>query len=166
MSGVYYLGIDPGINGALALVDTAGELHDVVDMPTRVAGTRANGKEKRTVDEDLLTLIVMAWMEDDFLIGVIERVQASPGAGAVSMFSFGEGYGKIQGVLSALGISCELVTPKEWKTHFDLGKDKKDSLAKARSLWPNYAESFARVKDADRAEAALIALHCMTKDQS
>ena len=153
----YFIGMDPGIKGAVALVDEHGGLHDVFDMPVRVSGKRSNGKDKETVNHYRLADIVGAWSAADPCYAVIERVQASPGAGGVSMFSFGEGYGKLQGVLAGLDIECVLATPQAWKKHYELTKDKGEARALATTLWPEFKDQFRLVKYDGRAEAALIA---------
>lgn len=156
---IYYLGIDPGLRGAYSLIDSDGELHDVCDMPTKVTGTRKNGKPKESTDEEELARVLRIWSKDDELIAGVERVSAAPGAGGVSMFSFGEGYGKIQGVLAGLDIDCHLITPQSWKGALGLSSAKMESLDMARNQWPSFEESFKLVKHADRAEAALIGLY-------
>ena len=153
----YFIGMDPGIKGAVALVDGHGGLHEVFDMPTRVAGKRSNGKDKETVDCNRLASIINDWNNADPCYAVIERVQASPGAGGVSMFSFGEGYGKLQGVCAGLAIESVLATPQSWKKHYELTKDKGEARALATTLWPEFSDTFRLVKHDGRAEAALIA---------
>ncbi len=48
-------------------------------------------------------------------LGVIEAVGAMPGQGRGSIFHFGEGYGRWQGMLDALRIPYQVVRPQEWK---------------------------------------------------
>jgi len=79
--------------------------------------------------------------------------------GVRSAFNFGCGYGQLLGVLGALGVRHESVTPSTWKRWFKLSRDKEESRAKAIQLFPQRAELFKRRKDDGRAEAALIALY-------
>lgn len=67
---------------------------------------------------------------------VLEHVGAMPGQGTVSMFHFGENFGWIQGVLSALGIPFELVRPQRWKREFGCTGDKNTSVQVASRLFP------------------------------
>lgn len=159
MSGTYVIGIDPGLAGAIALVDLDGELHDVLDMPKMVTGKRASGTPKYQVDDQKVRDIFVNWQADDDLVCMIERVQSAPGGGATSMFTFGEGFGLVKGVMTGLDIDYHLVTPAKWKKHYDLGRDKDSSLDLARTLWPNFQEQFKLKKYDGRAEAALLALY-------
>jgi hypothetical protein len=163
-----YVGIDPGKDGAVAALDDLGEIEDIFDMPLEVVGKRANGKVKYQVNAHMLAGILEAWNEDDELIVVMEKVNASPQMGSVSSYSFGEGVGIIKGVLAALKIEVVLITPNEWKKFFDLpgGRENKDqSLELARAQWSHVAdrEWFRLKKHSDRAEAALMALYAQSK---
>jgi crossover junction endodeoxyribonuclease RuvC len=90
-------------------------------------------------------------------IAIVESVGSRPGQGVVSTFKFGTAYGVVQGVIGALQIPVEFVSPQRWKKHFHLNGDKEQARAKAQQLFPVCAASFQRVKDHGRAEAALIA---------
>ena len=84
-----------------------------------------------------------------------------PGQGIASSFQFGVGFGSILGVLQALHIRIELVTPSSWKRSYGLSKDKHASLHKARLLFPTAELHLA--KHDGRAEALLIAHHALTR---
>jgi Holliday junction resolvasome RuvABC endonuclease subunit len=137
--------IDPGGSGAIAFLFT-GFPNTIAseDMPT-AAG-----------DIDGATLADrMATMRPDMVI--IERVGAMPKQGVSSTFKFGKAYGVAIGVVAALKIPVHFVTPGTWKKHFNLSADKEEARARALQLWPARAELFARKRDHNRAEAALIA---------
>lgn len=139
------LGVDPGISGALAFYFTeAPDRVAVEDMD--IAGNM--------ISAPLLAATIRRYAPS---IAIIESVGARPGQGVSSMFRFGTAYGIAQGVIGALLIPVEFVSPQRWKKHFRLPSDKKMSLEKAQQLFPSCAESFQRVKDHGRAEAALIA---------
>jgi crossover junction endodeoxyribonuclease RuvC len=87
----------------------------------------------------------------------IERVGAMPKQGVSSTFKFGKAYGIAIGVVAALKIPVHFVTPAAWKRHFNLSADKEASRARALQLWPARADLFARKRDHNRAEAALLA---------
>lgn len=154
------IGVDPGNDGALACL-VNGDLFDVQDMPTRSNGVRRNGKQKRQVDPHAVRDLLRGWFvscdRDMSPVVVIEHVQSSPGAGATSMFTFGQGFGLIEGVAVGLGLTPDLVKPEVWKPHLGIGSDKDRSRELAANRWPEWADEFRRKKDADRAEAALIA---------
>ena len=151
----YVIGIDPGISGGIALVEKTSDgifLRGVWDMPTvRVVG----GKQR--VNAPMLADIISRLPTT--ALGISEQVGAMPGQGVVSMFNFGRAAGIIEGVAAGAGLDLELVLPVKWKRALDLiGKDKSASRALACEAFPKQANSFARVKDDGRAEAALIAL--------
>lgn len=148
------LGVDPGAGGAFALL-TTDALHDVElrDMP--VIEIRRRGKTRREISEAGIAEIVTRMAPD---VAWIERVNAMPGQGVTSMFSFGVAVGLVRGVLAALKVPRLYVTPVEWKTTFRMGRDKEEARRRAIDWFPRQADQLARVKDEGRAEAAFIAL--------
>lgn len=143
------LGVDPGLSGAAAFVNSDGKMLDCFDLP--VAG---EGKSARIDAANLANLIRAVAPAR----AVVELVGAMPGQGVSSMFRFGQATGVVAGVLGALGIPVEWVPPARWKKTMRLGSDKEGSRLRALETWPEHAKEFARKKDHGRAEAALIAL--------
>lgn len=145
------LGVDPGLDGALAFL--SGGVLKIHDMPALTLG------KKRTLDEVEIVRIIDAAgpIEAAFL----EQVATRPGEGAVGAFSFGRGYGFLRGVLRANFIPITDVTPSKWKRAFGIppGSGKDTSRHIAKCLFQRDAGLFARVKDDGRAEAGLIALY-------
>lgn len=151
------IGIDPGLTGALAAVQSDGRLTGIDDMPLK----RERGKKRDDIDVAALASILRGAGAVDHVLVVVERVAAAPGAGVGGMFRFGYGAGAIEGCCRALGCRLELVAPAVWKGALRLpgGQENKGlALEKARRIWPDKADWFKRQKDAGRAEAALIAL--------
>lgn len=148
--GSTIIGIDPGIQGAVAWVSPAGHLIEVADLPVQKIKGRS-----------VLMPAVLAAMlaKRPPAHAYLEKVGTRPGEGAVGAFSFGRGVGMIEGVLAALGVPMTPVTPNEWKREQRLTADKGAARARAAQLWPGLAGQFMRVKDDGRAEAALIARH-------
>jgi crossover junction endodeoxyribonuclease RuvC len=72
-------------------------------------------------------------------IAVIEKVGAMPGQGVTSTFTFGMGYGQLQGLLAGMGTPIELVTPQAWKKLVLAGtpKDKDAAIAYCRRAFPD-----------------------------
>lgn len=139
------LGIDPGMSGAIAFYFSDAPFRVAVeDMP--VAG--------KMVSAPLLTDMIRKYGP---AIAIIESVGSRPGQGVASTFKFGTAYGVVQGVIGALQIPVEFVSPQRWKKHFHLSGDKEQARAKAQQLFPTCAASFNLVKHHGRAEAALIA---------
>ena len=138
------LGVDPGLKGAVAFYFSTYDRVSAEDMPV------ANGD----VDAATLAARIRQMLPT---VAVVEGVHSMPKQGIASAFKFGKGYGQVLGVLSALGVPTHIVAPTAWKRHFKLSSDKDASRALALQFWPSQSELFKRSKDADRAEAALIA---------
>jgi len=143
------LGIDPGLEGALAFLDPSGVL-EIHDMPT-FAVTKSKRKE-----------YVDLWAVRDLVRGraivhtYLEEVGSSPQMGVVSAFSFGGGYFGVQGVIISHDIALTTVRPGIWKTRMRAPADKKQSVSRAKALFPHCSELIGK-KDG-RAEAAMLAL--------
>jgi crossover junction endodeoxyribonuclease RuvC len=145
------IGIDPGISGALAIVDGDGHLEDLADMPVMTL----IGK-RQTVNGAALAKVLRVWIVDEPATAYLEQVAAMPGQGVSGMFSFGCSYGIVQGVLAALGIPVVFVSPRSWKKRADLiGKEKDMARTIAQRLYP--AAELDRKKHVGRADAILIA---------
>lgn len=151
------LGIDPGTFGAVAAVQF-GKLLGVLDMPTL---TRMVGKSKRTsVSPQMLADALRAYLILDECEAYIEDVHAMPKQGVTSVFTFGFAFGIAQGVLAGLEIPTRKMKPQQWRPLVGLQRadSKDDARQRAASVWPEQARLFSRVKDHNRADAALIAL--------
>ena len=153
MSGII-LGIDPGLHGAIACLSLDRGLVKVARMPT-VKVTVGKVSKTRIACQELARFIIEQKPQHAFL----EAVHAMPGQGVTSMFTFGQAFGQIEGVLAALRVPVTYVTPTSWKREMQVGRDKSSSRMRAIQLWPAHAGSFVRVKDDGVAEAALIGLH-------
>jgi crossover junction endodeoxyribonuclease RuvC len=145
------LGIDVGLNGAIALV-VDGELVSVVDMPTVTLDR--NGKAKRQVSVPELVDIIKTFDPNE---AYVEKVFAMAGQGVTSVFSFGRSLGVVEGVLTTMKIKTTLITPQTWQKRMAVTGGKDGSRARAMDLFPEQAQMFKRVKDDGRADAALIA---------
>lgn len=159
-----YVGIDPGLTGALAVLGAYGD-PDVYDLPTVAAG---RGTVKRElcapVLGGLLTTLLRSW--DPAAVRVmLERTAAMPGQGVASMFSMGVTRGVLLGVVGALGYPLAEVAPSRWKAAMGLaGADKGASRRAALQRFPGLAATLAREKDHNRAEAVLLALYAKSLD--
>jgi len=89
---------------------------------------------------------------------VIEAVASRPGQGVVSVFSFGRATGAIECWAMSMGVPVHWVTPAKWKGHFQLSKDKRASLDRAR-LEFGESDRWTVLANDGIAEAGLIALH-------
>jgi len=146
-------GIDPGLGGGIALIDTghSGLSRDaqVTDLPV------FRDKSLAWIDGLLLAEQFRLYAPQ---VVVIERVSAMPKQGVTSCFHFGMTFGSILSVAQAMHIPLHFVTPVTWKKAFKLpgGKDKKASLRMARERFPNV--DLCLEKHHNRGEALLIAL--------
>jgi crossover junction endodeoxyribonuclease RuvC len=149
------IGIDPGLTGAIASISPDGVT--VEDMP---AQPKLFGKG-RQVDvyalTDLLDLIIGARADEPWTV-ILEQVAAMPKQGVSSMFSLGDSYGAVRGVVASKGLPLALVRPQAWKGRCGLLRSPKQaSLTLARQTWPMLRGELARKKDVGRADALLIA---------
>ena len=160
-----FIGIDPGVDGAIAAITADGRTIGVVPMPTLDDGP----KGRRRVNPHGMRAVLREWGTIQMV--ALETVSVRPGEGAVGAFAFGRGVGAIEGVIAALGIPSCGVTPQAWKKAHGIpaesGKDV--SRSRAIALWPNDARHFASKADGGygpigqvegRSEAALIAEWC------
>ncbi len=148
-----YVGIDPGMSGAIAWFTELGDLIAVEDMPLK-----GEGKQRR-VDGQVLASYILehAGMEDTVI--AVERVHSMPQQGVASTFRFGMSYGVALAVADICSTYHHSVRPQEWKKLFNLiGKDKDAARLLVLDYFPDQAGLFARKKDQGRADAALVAL--------
>jgi crossover junction endodeoxyribonuclease RuvC len=153
------LGIDPGLDGAIAILTDAGELLAIHDTPTLEDGA----KGRRAVNPALFASIIHG---SRATLAFCELVGPRPTDSTTGAFGFGRSRGIIEGVLAAAGIPLAMIAPPVWKRASNIapGKENKDSARSvAISRWPSQAAHFARKCDCDRAEAALIGLAGMMR---
>lgn len=146
------VGVDPGCYGALALLEHCGTLIDVVDMP--FLKIRRGKTDKAEVDGYELGRLLRRL---DPQVVIVEQVGGVQGQAAGASFNFGRAAGAPEYAAKALDIRVEMVSPITWKKALRVNAGKDGSRAMAQKLWPSQAARFARKKDNDRAEAALIA---------
>ena len=58
---------------------------------------------------------------------IIEQVSAMPGQGVTSMFNFGQSFGILKGICSAMQLPMYFVRPTKWKKYFNLINSEKDA---------------------------------------
>jgi crossover junction endodeoxyribonuclease RuvC len=147
------IGIDPGQSGAIAVLAADGSLELVCDLPV------IRDRSLAWIDGGELQSILLDAIRGRTARAVVERVSAMPRQGVASSFAFGVGFGSVLGVVQALHLPLELVTPAQWKRALGLSSDKHASLHKARLLFPTAELGLA--KHDGRAEALLIAHHAV-----
>lgn len=158
------LGIDPGLEGGLAVTARDGDsapirLLEVVDTPTEGEGP------SREVSALVLTFI-QKWRPD---CAYIERAQAFPAQGSSSGFIFGKAYGALRLAVRGCLVPLTTIEARAWRNAHELAprpreeyrQAKEDARQKALQLFPDMPGYFDRVGDHNRAEAALIACYGM-----
>ena len=151
----WILGVDPGLSGAMAMLNKGAV--DVFDIPTTTR--TVNKKEKRQIDPYQLS----AWLEIQrplIKFAVVEQVGTMPGQGVTSAFNFGFTTGCIHGIIAACGIEIRTVPPQVWKRKYGLlGQNKDASRGEASRRFPQFTHLWQLKKHDGRAEAALLALY-------
>jgi len=143
------LGLDPGLTGALAAIDSDGQIVALHDLPILRDGKLA------FVDAPELVSHMTAARAGRPARILVERVSAMPRQGVASSFQFGVGFGSLLAACRFLAMPLELVTPAVWKRALGLPADKRASLDRARMLFPTAELHLA--KHDGRAEALLLA---------
>lgn len=168
----WWLGVDPGLDGALVLYDPIDRRLVALRMPTTATRVRGHGRVaakqvKRVVD----ARAIADWLDlyaDQVRHCVVEQVASRPGQGVASMFSFGLSTGVLHGILAAYAIDFELVAPATWKAAMRIDRRenkegkaafKRRSIARATALFPEYQHLWERAGDDGVAEAALLAAY-------
>jgi hypothetical protein len=147
-----FLGIDPGLSGAVAVLDDDGALVCVHDTPILTLKVARGIRHEYDVP-GLVSLLAPYRGSQAHVI--LEKSQPMPGQGTRSMFTIGYGYGLWLGILGALRIPYTPVRPAVWKKAFSPGTDKEASRHRAMQLFPS--ADLRRKKDHGRAEALLLA---------
>ena len=150
------ISIDPGITGSICFFED-GKIVDLIDMPNMADGK----KQKKQVNGAQIyneILLRTKNVEKRNIKVVIEHVSAMPGQGVTSMFNFGQSFGVLKGICSAMQLPMHFVRPAKWKRFFNLINAEKDaSRTKAIEIFPYISTQLSRKKDANKADAALIA---------
>ena len=150
------IGIDPGISGSICFFQD-GVIQDVVEMPTMIEGK----KNKKQVNGSQIFNEIsekIKNMDKKNIKVVIEHVTAMPGQGVTSMFNFGQSFGILKGICSAMQLSVYFVRPAKWKKYFNLINSEKDaSRTRAIEIFPYYSSYLSKKKDSNKADAILIA---------
>ena len=150
------IGIDPGISGSICFFED-GKILDVVEMPTMTEGK----KNKRQVNGSQVYNEIskrINQVDKKEIKVIIEQVSAMPGQGVTSMFNFGQSYGILKGICSAMRLPMYFVRPAKWKKYFNLINSEKDaSRTRAIEIFPYFSSQLSRKKDSNKADAILIA---------
>ena len=149
------IGIDPGISGAICFFEE-GQVKEIIDMPVMADGK----KNKRQINGPQVYNEILKRINNfpkkDIMV-VIEQVSAMPGQGVTSMFNFGQSFGVLKGICSAMQLSMFFIRPAKWKKYFGLIKTEKDaSRTKVIEIFPYISSELSKKKDSNKADAVLI----------
>jgi len=149
------IGIDPGLSGSICFFEN-GKILDVVEMPTMIEGKKnkkqVNGSQ---IYNEILKRI--SHLDKSDVKVVIEQVSAMPGQGVTSMFNFGQSFGILKGICSAMQLPVYFVRPAKWKKYFNLINSEKDaSRTRAIEIFPYFSSQLSKKKDSNKADAILI----------
>ncbi len=150
------IGIDPGISGSICFFKD-GKIVDVIEMPTMAEGK----KNKRQVNGAQIYNEIcnrVNKIDKQNIRVIIEQVSAMPGQGVTSMFNFGQSFGILKGICSAMQLPVYFIRPAKWKKYFGLINSEKDaSRTRAIEIFPSFSSQLSKKKDSNKADAILIA---------
>ena len=150
------IGIDPGISGSICFFEN-GEIIDVIEMPTMTEGKKNKRQVNGAQVYNEIKKRINKIQNQDVRV-VVEQVSAMPGQGVTSMFNFGQSFGILKGICSAMQLPLYFVRPAKWKKYFNLINSQKDaSRTRAIEIFPYFSSQLSKKKDSNKADAILIA---------
>lgn len=127
------IGIDPGLSGGIAMTGLTEVVCTYSVMPVIKAkgGTELDGAA-------ILNFFEVHRERFEICLVALEKVHAMPKQGVSSTFKFGMGFGEIQGIIKALRLPLELVTPQAWMKQVLHGtsRDKGQAIAYVKRRFP------------------------------
>ena len=150
------IGIDPGVSGSICFLKN-GIILDVIEMPVMNEGKKNKKQVNGAQIYNEISKKINSNPETKTRV-VIEHVTAMPGQGVTSMFNFGQSFGVIKGICSAMRLPMFFVRPAKWKKYYNLINSEKDaSRTRAIEIFPNFSSQLSKKKDSNKADAILIA---------
>ena len=150
------IGIDPGISGSICFLED-GIIKDVLEMPTMTEGKKNKKQVNGSQIYNEISLRIKTYEKKNIKV-VVEQVSAMPGQGVTSMFNFGQSFGILKGICSAMQLPIYFVRPAKWKKYFNLINSEKDaSRTRAIEIFPYFSSNLSKKKDTNKADAILIA---------
>lgn len=139
----FWIGLDPGKNGGIA----------VLDEFLNIKAIKIPDTDHETAD------FLRPFAKAEYVIAVLEKVSASPQMGVVSAFTFGGSYRSLQMLLACLEIRYVEKRPQEWQKHMGCltRGDKNVTKKKAKALFPKEKVTHAT------ADAMLIAKYAFER---
>ncbi len=149
------IGIDPGITGCICFFED-GKIKDLVEMPSMAEGKKNKRQVNGAQVYNEISKRIKNFSKNEIKV-VIEHVSAMPGQGVTSMFNFGQSFGILKGICSAMQLPMYFVRPAKWKKYFNLINSEKDaSRTKVIQIFPYISEQLSKKKDTNKADAILL----------
>ena len=137
------IGIDPGISGSICFFAN-GEIIDVIEMPTMTEGKKNKRQVNGAQVYNEIKKRINKFQNQDVRV-VVEQVSAMPGQGVTSMFNFGQSFGILKGICSAMQLPLYFVRPAKWKKYFNLINSQKDaSRTRAIEIFPYFSSQLSK----------------------
>ena len=153
---MFIIGIDPGISGSICFFED-GKILEVIEMPVMTDGKKNKKQVNGAQIYNEFSKRINKKKDDEVRV-VIEQVSAMPGQGVTSMFNFGQSFGILKGICSAMQLPIFFVRPVKWKKYFNLINSQKDaSRTRAIEIFPYFSTQLSKKKDSNKADAILIA---------
>ena len=159
-----YVGIDNGLNGGIAVINRAQSVIGKWVMPVI--------KSKKTeYDVNRIVEILKEIKNRKNTFVMLEKAHVRPISGKRACFMNGFGYGIMQGILSSLNMSYEIVDPKVWQKNLFEGvtsDTKTASINFCKKKFPNIdlKATERTTKDHDGiADAICMAVYCYRKNR-
>lgn len=114
----YFIGVDPGVNGGIALIDDLG------------VNFFACPKNELKMPFVIMELLNETYIVAEAGIAYVEKQWQRPGMSSSSMTRMITNYGMWIGALTALGIEVAFVAPQTWMKHY---KDKHNLMLSSTS---------------------------------
>ena len=150
------IGVDPGITGSICFFEN-GKIIDVIEMPTMIDGKKNKKQLNASQIYNEISRRINKFEKHNVRV-ILEQVSAMPGQGVTSMFNFGQSFGILKGIFSAMQLPMYFVRPAKWKKYFNLINSQKDaSRARAIEIFPYFSSELSKKKDTNKADAILIA---------
>lgn len=160
---IYFGGVDPGMTGAMAILDEDGDLLQLFDYPGEEASLWRILSDKlfSSIEIKLVALEQAAIMPMERENKFGKQIRQS----SKSLAVFHQNYGIWRMAMAAKGWPVDLVHPMRWRKILDSSvpkyPTKDDLLAYARRRWPGV--DLHRKADHNRAEAIMIAHYARLK---
>ena len=137
------IGIDPGISGSICFFEN-GKIIDVIEMPTMTEEKKIKKQVNGSQIYNEINKKIEKYENQNVRV-VIEQVSAMPGQGVTSMFNFGQSFGILKGICSAMRLPMYFVRPAKWKKYFSLINSEKDaSRTRVIEMFPYFSSQLSK----------------------